>query len=91
MEARQEFRGSAISKTFVAIVLVLVAIGLGVMGAFVAKSLSGSNAATQTQSVPAATSSAADEYLIPATDLRQDNDYPVLQSAPEQTRPIRHE
>lgn len=67
MEARQAFEGASISKTFVAIVLILVALSLGVMGAYVAKSLTGSAAAPATQSV----------QFTPNKDLRQDNDYPV--------------
>ncbi len=50
MEARTAFRGTGISKLFVAAALVVVALGLGVMGAYVAKSIS-APAATQTHIV----------------------------------------
>lgn len=82
MEARQAFAGSSISKSFVAIVLVLVALGLGVMGAYVAKSLTGS-AATTTQT--------GFVHVSPATSLRQDNDYPAPAAQPQRALPIRHQ
>lgn len=45
MEARSAYKGAAVSKTFVAAVLVIVAIGLGIMGAYFVASLGGSKAA----------------------------------------------
>ena len=83
MEARQTLGGSSISKSFVAAVLVSIAIGLGVMGAYIAKDLGGSSAAaTQTQPV----------HVAPATNLRQDSDYPVLATpAAQRSLPVRHE
>jgi len=63
MEARTSFSGASVSKTFVAAVLVIVAMGLAAMGGYVAKSVLGSGAAvTQSQTVHAA----------PGTVLRQD-------------------
>ena len=64
MEARASFNGASVSKTFVAAILVLVALGLGAMGGYVAKGLSGTGAAaTQNSTVHAA----------PGSVLRQDN------------------
>lgn len=82
MEARRGFEGASISKSFVAAVLVIVALGLGVMGAFVAKGLTGSAAGSgaQVQQV----------HITPATSLRQDNDYPKLPAAPQRTLRIQH-
>jgi hypothetical protein len=82
MEARRTFGSSSVSKSFVAIVLVLVAVGLGIMGAYAAKNLTGSAAApvTHSQSV----------QIVPATSLRQDNDYPALPANSQRTLPIRH-
>ena len=64
MEARATVNGASVSKTFVAAVLVLVAIGLGAMGGYVAKGLSasGTTAAQSQQVHPAA-----------GTVLRQDD------------------
>lgn len=70
MEARASFNGASVSKTFVAAILVLVALGLGAMGGYVAKGLSGTGAAaTQNSTVHAA----------PGSVLRQDS---VSQPAP---------
>jgi hypothetical protein len=82
MEARRTFGSASISKTFVAIVLVVVAVGLGIMGAYAAKSLTGSAAApaTHAQSV----------QLAPATSLRQDNDYPARPANSQRTLAVRH-
>jgi len=64
LEARATVNGASVSKTFVAAILVLVAMGLGAMGGYVAKGLSVSgSAAAQGQQVHAA----------PGTVLRQDN------------------
>ena len=82
MEARQAFTGPSISRSFVAIVLVVIALGLGVMGAYVAKSLTGSASAPATHT---------NSVFAPNTNLRQDNDYPVQPTAaPERALPIRH-
>jgi hypothetical protein len=64
VEARATVNGASVSKTFVAAILVLVAIGLGAMGGYVAKGLgaSGTTAAQSQQVHPA-----------PGTVLRQDN------------------
>jgi hypothetical protein len=65
MEARASFSGSPVSKTFVAGILVLVAMGLAAMGGYVAKGLTSSGAAaSQNVSVHAA----------PGTVLRQDRE-----------------
>ena len=64
MEARASFNGRSVSKTFVAAILVIVALGLAVMGAYVVKGFGAGGAATsQGQSV----------HLAPGTVLRQDN------------------
>lgn len=64
MEARATVNGQSVSKTFVAAILVLVAMGLGAMGGYVAKGLGASGtSAAQTQQVHAA----------PGTVLRQDD------------------
>jgi len=64
MEARASFSGRSVSKTFVAAILVIVALGLAVMGAYAIKGFGGGGAATsQGQSV----------HLAPGTVLRQDN------------------
>lgn len=66
MEARATINRPSVSKTFIAAVLVLVAMGLGAMGGYVAKGL-GANAASAT--------GAAQVQVHPAagTVLRQDN------------------
>src|SRR5207245_3053332 len=65
MEARASFSGAPVSKTFVAGILVLVAMGLAAMGGYVAKGLTSSGAAaSQNVSVHAA----------PGTVLRQDRE-----------------
>jgi hypothetical protein len=80
MEARTSFNGSSVSKTFVAAILVLVAMGLGAMGGYVAKGLNGSGtAAAQSQQVVKA---------APGTVLRQDN--PVTIQAPDNSIPLRN-
>lgn len=63
MEARAAFGGVGVSKTFVGVVLVLIALCVGVIGGYAAASLGGSKAATSTQVVPAA----------PASRLSQDS------------------
>lgn len=63
MEARASFSGASISKTFVAAILIIVALGLAAMGGYAAKGLAGSGAASQNGTVHAA----------PGSVLRQDN------------------
>lgn len=64
MEARASFNGTSVPKTFVAIVLVIVALGLAAMSGYMARGLSGGGpAAGQGQPVHAAA----------GTVLRQDN------------------
>lgn len=70
MEARATVSRTGISKFFVGAVLVLVALGLGIMAAFLAANLSGSAGATQ--HVNAA----------PGTVLRQDS---PVDAAPAET------
>jgi hypothetical protein len=52
MEARASFGKTGISKLFVGVVLVIVAVGLGIMAAYLASNLTGSAGATQTNSAP---------------------------------------
>lgn len=72
MEARASFSGPSISKTFVAAVLVIVAMGLVAMAGYAAGAVFGSSA-------PVTTSHAV--QAAPVTSLRQDNDYPGLTRA----------
>jgi hypothetical protein len=53
MEARASFGRTGISKSFIAALVVLVVLGLGVMAAAVAKNVSGSTTSTQTHAVKA--------------------------------------
>jgi hypothetical protein len=69
MENRAAIRGAGISKGLVVLFAVIVAIGLGVMAAFVAKSVSGPAAATE--SAPAVQST----YSGPGPDARERNDH----------------
>lgn len=64
MEARATLNGPSVSKTFVAAVLVLVAMGLGAMGGYVVKGLGASGASTTV---------VAPVHPAPGTVLRQDN------------------
>ena len=75
MEARASFSGASVSKTFVAAILVIVALGLAAMGGYIAKGLSGTGAA-------AATSGTV--HAAPGTVLRQDNPkaQPAVNAAP---------
>jgi len=79
MEARASLGRSSVSKTFVAAILVIVAIGLAVMGAYVTKGLSGTPASQNHFAQPA-----------PGSVLRQDN--PVQTVAPgsvlQQDKPV---
>ncbi len=63
MEARASFTGTSVPKTFVAIVLVVIALGLAAMSGYMARGSSGGAAEAQGQPVHAA----------PGTVLRQDN------------------
>ncbi len=64
MEARASFNRPSVSKTFVAAILVLVAMGLGAMGGYVAKGLTSGDTAT---------SQGQDVHAVPGSVLRQDN------------------
>jgi hypothetical protein len=64
VEARATLNGPSVSKTFVAAVLVLVAIGLGAMGGYAARGIGASGASTTV---------AAPVHAAPGTVLRQDN------------------
>jgi lipopolysaccharide export LptBFGC system permease protein LptF len=66
MENRTALRGAGISRGLVVLFAVIVAIGLGVMAAFVAKTVSGPAAATQSTLV---TSS----YSGPGPDAQERN------------------
>jgi len=68
MEARAELGRTGISKLFVGVVLVIVAVGLGIMAAYLASNLTGA----------AGTSEPA--HAAPGTVLRQDN--PARQDNP---------
>lgn len=65
MEARASINGAGVSKTFVAAVLVLVAMGLGAMGGYAVKGLGVSGA-------PAAGATQVQVYPAPGTHLRED-------------------
>jgi hypothetical protein len=67
MENKAEIRGAGISKGLVVLFALIVAIGLGVMAAFVAKSITGPAAATESNLV---TSS----YSGPGPDARERNE-----------------
>jgi hypothetical protein len=66
MEARATINSAAVSKTFVAAVLVLVAMGLAAMAGYMAKDVFGGKAASVTNSVSVG-------HPAPGTVLRQDN------------------
>lgn len=66
MEARATINSAAVSKTFVAAVLVLVAMGLAAMAGYMAKDVFGGKAASVTTSVSVG-------HPAPGTSLRQDN------------------
>jgi hypothetical protein len=76
MEARASFGKSSVSKTFVAAILVIVAIGLAVMSAYVAKGLGGTSASQNHFAQPA-----------PGSVLRQDNPVLVPGSVLQEDRP----
>ncbi len=64
MEARATLSRPSVSRTFVAAILIVVALGLAAMGGYLAKGVTGSGAATvQTHS---------QTYAAPGTVLRQD-------------------
>jgi hypothetical protein len=73
MEARATIKETSVSRFFVGTILVLVAMGLGAMGGYVAK---GAGSAAGTVQVT---------HSAPALPLRADNDYPKLgvQQAPD--------
>jgi hypothetical protein len=66
MEARATIRGASFPKSFVAAVLVLVAMGLAAMSGYVARSVFGGTAATLT-------SNTVSVHPAAGTILRQDN------------------
>lgn len=65
MEARATFKAASVSKTFVAAVLVIVAMGLSAMAGYTARSMFGNGAA--------AGASNAAAHPAAGTVLRQDN------------------
>ena len=69
MENRAAIRGAGISKGLVVLFAVIVAIGLGVMAAFVAKSVTGPAAATESAPLVQST------YSGPGPDARERNDH----------------
>ena len=54
MEARATFRGARVSGTFVAAVLIIVALGVGAFGGYAAARLGGGKAASPSQAAPVA-------------------------------------
>jgi hypothetical protein len=66
MENRAAYRGAGISKGLVALFAVLVAISLGVMAAFVVKTISGPAAATESNLVQST-------YSGPGPDAQERN------------------
>ncbi|OLC02739.1 MAG: hypothetical protein E6I12_00880 [Chloroflexi bacterium] len=64
MEARASFGGASVSRTFVAAILIIVALGLAAMGGYATKALTGAAATSQGQVVV---------HAAPGTVLRQDN------------------
>lgn len=68
MENRTAIRGAGISKGLVALLAVIVVLGLGVMAAFVAKSVSAPAAATESNLVTST-------YSGPGPDARERNDH----------------
>ena len=64
MELRASFGGASVSRTFVAAVLVIVAMGLAAMSGYLAKGLTSGSAAT---------SPAQAAHAAPGSVLRQDN------------------
>ena len=84
MENRTALRGAGISKGLVVLFAVIVAIGLGVMAAFVAKSVSGPAAATQSNFVQST-------YSGPGPDAQERNTKlqgPVNHFGPRESRYI---
>lgn len=72
MEARASLTGTSVPKTFVAFVLIVIAMGLAAMGGYVARGLSGGAAEAQGQPVHAAA----------GTVLRQDSGAAEAQGEP---------
>jgi hypothetical protein len=66
MEARASINTAAVSRTFVAAVLVLIAMGLAAMAGYMAKGVVGGNTGAVTKSVYVG-------HPAPGTVLRQDN------------------
>jgi hypothetical protein len=86
MEARAQFRSTQISRWFIALFVVIAAIGLAAMGAYAASRLSAPGASVQTTVHPAAGTVLRQDnpvsttvYPAAGTVLRQDN--PVSSSA----------
>lgn len=65
MEARATLRGPKVSRTLVAGVLVIVALGVGAAGGYVAAGLSGGKAASSKQVTPLTSRSAAPAAVLP--------------------------
>src|SRR5260370_4653008 len=83
MEARASLTGTSVPKTFVAIVLVVIAMGLAAMSGYMARGLGGGAAEAQGQPVHAAPGTVLRQdaaeaqgqpvHAAPGTVLRQDN------------------
>ena len=90
MEARSTLQGASVSKTFVAAVLVLVAMGLGAMGGYVAKGIGASGTSAIQSQVHAAPGTVLRQdnpaqvqvHPAPGTVIRQDNPVQAADSAP---------
>ena len=65
MEARATLRGPKVSRTLVAGVLVIVALGVGAAGGYVAAGLSGGKVTSQKQVAPLTPRSAAPAAVLP--------------------------
>ncbi|HEY8863169.1 MAG TPA: hypothetical protein VIO37_03240 [Candidatus Dormibacteraeota bacterium] len=68
MENRTAIRGARVSKGLVVLFAVIVAVGLGVMAAFVAKTISGPAAATESNLVQST-------YSGPGPDAQERNNH----------------
>jgi flagellar basal body-associated protein FliL len=66
VEARASLSGASVSRSFIAAILIIVALGLAAMGGYLVKGVTGSGAA-------AATQTQSQTHAAPGTVLRQDS------------------
>src|SRR5260370_22749923 len=95
MEGRGSLSGTSVPKTFVAIVLVVIAMGLAAMSGYMARGLSGGAAEAQGQPVHAAAGTVLRQdaaeaqgqpvHAAPGTLLRQDHPAPARAQLPSHT------